>query len=88
LSFINDNNDWFTSFFLEMSKKCWPRFRVRNSTYCVFKNAQNYWVIKNDCGYYGNYVRQFMWQMFEYGTVDICMTFHKRAFDFFYTIVR
>jgi hypothetical protein len=21
-----------TSFFLEMSKKCWPRFHVRNST--------------------------------------------------------
>jgi hypothetical protein len=37
---------------------------------------------------HGNYVRQFMWQMFEYGTVDICMTFHKRAFDFFYTIAR
>jgi hypothetical protein len=37
---------------------------------------------------HGNYVRQFMWQMFEHGTVDICMTFHKRAFDFFYIITR
>jgi hypothetical protein len=26
-----------TSFFLEMSKKCWPRFRVRNSTYWQLK---------------------------------------------------
>jgi hypothetical protein len=33
LSLINDTNGWFTSCFLEMSKKCWPRFRVRNSTY-------------------------------------------------------
>jgi hypothetical protein len=24
--------------FLEMSKKCWPRFRVRNSTYRSRKN--------------------------------------------------
>jgi hypothetical protein len=27
-----ETNDWFTLFFLEMSKKFWPRFRVRNST--------------------------------------------------------
>jgi hypothetical protein len=31
----------------------------------------------------GNYVRKFMWQLCEWGRVDICMTFHKRAFDFF-----
>jgi hypothetical protein len=31
---------------------------------------------------YGNYVRKFMWQLCEWGRVDICMTFHKRAFDF------
>jgi hypothetical protein len=24
-------------FFLEMSKKCWPRFRVRNSTMQIYK---------------------------------------------------
>jgi hypothetical protein len=35
---------------------------------------------------YGNYVRKFMWQLCGWGRVDICMTFHKRAFDFFYTI--
>jgi hypothetical protein len=32
---------------------------------------------------YGNYVRKCMWQLCERGRVDICMTFHKRAFDFF-----
>jgi hypothetical protein len=32
---------------------------------------------------YGNYVRKFMWQLCEWGTVNIYMTFHKRAFDFF-----
>jgi hypothetical protein len=37
-------------------------------------------------GKYGNYVRKCMWQVCGQGTVDICMTFHKRAFDFFYTI--
>jgi hypothetical protein len=35
---------------------------------------------------YGNYVRTFMWQLRGWGRVDICMTFHKGAFDFFYTI--
>jgi hypothetical protein len=35
---------------------------------------------------YGNCVRKFMWQLCGWGMVDICMTFHKRAFDFFYTI--
>jgi hypothetical protein len=35
---------------------------------------------------YGNYVRKFMWQLCEWGRVDICMTFHKRAFDFFNSI--
>jgi hypothetical protein len=35
---------------------------------------------------YGNYVRKFMWQRRGWGRVDIYMTFHKRAFDFFYTI--
>jgi hypothetical protein len=32
---------------------------------------------------YGNYVRKFMWQLCGWGRVDICMTFHKRAFVFF-----
>jgi hypothetical protein len=32
---------------------------------------------------YGNCVRKFMWQLCGWGMVDICMTFHKRAFDFF-----
>jgi hypothetical protein len=31
---------------------------------------------------YGNYVRKFMWQLCEWGRVDICMTFHKRALIF------
>jgi hypothetical protein len=35
---------------------------------------------------YGNYVLKFMWQLCGWGMVDICMRFHKRAFDFFYTI--
>jgi hypothetical protein len=30
-----------------------------------------------------NYVRKCMWQLRGWGMVDICMTFHKRAFDFF-----
>jgi hypothetical protein len=42
-----------------------------------------YWVIVDK---YGNYVRKFMWQMCRWGTVDICMTFHKRPFDFFYIV--
>jgi hypothetical protein len=29
------------------------------------------------------YVRKFIWQLCEWDRVDICMTFHKRAFDFF-----
>jgi hypothetical protein len=32
---------------------------------------------------YGNYPRKFMWQLCGWGRVDLCMTFHKRAFDFF-----
>jgi hypothetical protein len=32
---------------------------------------------------YGNYVRKFMWQLCGWGRVNICMTFHMRAFDFF-----
>jgi hypothetical protein len=36
---------------------------------------------------YGNYVRKCMWQLYGWGRVDICMTFHKRAFDYFYTII-
>jgi hypothetical protein len=28
-------------FFLEMSKKDWPRFRVRNSTYNLFQNQKS-----------------------------------------------
>jgi hypothetical protein len=35
---------------------------------------------------YGNYVREYMWQLCEFGRVDICMTFYKGAFDFLYTI--
>jgi hypothetical protein len=31
----------------------------------------------------GNYVRKFMWQLCGWGRVDIYVTFHKRAFDFF-----
>jgi hypothetical protein len=27
-----------------------------------------------------------MWQLCEWDRVDICMTFHKRAFDFFNSI--
>jgi hypothetical protein len=33
---------------------------------------------------YGDYVRKFMWQLCGWGRVDNCMTFHKRAFNFFY----
>jgi hypothetical protein len=33
---------------------------------------------------YGNYVRKFMWQLCGWDRVDICMTFHRRAFDFFF----
>jgi hypothetical protein len=32
---------------------------------------------------YGNYVRKFMWQLCVRGRFVICMTLHKRAFDFF-----
>jgi hypothetical protein len=32
-----------------------------------------YWVIQNDCGW--------VWQLCGWGRADICMTFHKRAFD-------
>jgi hypothetical protein len=32
---------------------------------------------------YGNYVRKFMWRLCGWGIVDICMTFHRRAFEFF-----
>jgi hypothetical protein len=35
---------------------------------------------------YGNYVRKFIWQLCGWGRVDICMIFHVRAFDSFYTI--
>jgi hypothetical protein len=35
--------------------------------------------------YNGIYVRKFMWQLCGWGRVDICMTFHMRAFDFFLT---
>jgi hypothetical protein len=33
---------------------------------------------------YGSYVRKFMWQLCGWGGVDICMTFHMRAFDVFF----
>jgi hypothetical protein len=33
---------------------------------------------------YGNYVRKRMWQLCGVGGVEL--TFHKRAFDFIYTI--
>jgi hypothetical protein len=36
---------------------------------------------------YGNYVRKFMWQLCGWGRVDICMTFHMRAFDFFFLYI-
>jgi hypothetical protein len=36
---------------------------------------------------YGNYVRTFVWQLYGWGRADICMTCHKRAFDFFCKIV-
>jgi hypothetical protein len=35
---------------------------------------------------YCNYVRKFMWQLCEWDRVDICMTFHKRSFDFLIAI--
>jgi hypothetical protein len=31
---------------------------------------------------YVNCLRKFMWQLCEWDRVDICMKFHKRAFDF------
>jgi hypothetical protein len=34
----------------------------------------------------GSYVRGFVWQLCERDRVNICMTFHKRAFDFFNSI--
>jgi hypothetical protein len=30
------------------------------------------------------YVQKSMWQLCGWGRVDICMTFHMRAFDFFF----
>jgi hypothetical protein len=39
-------------------------------------------VIQNDCGYLSMATTK-MWQLCGRGTVDICMTFHERAFDFF-----
>jgi hypothetical protein len=36
---------------------------------------------------YDNYVPKFMEQLRGWGRVDICMTFHMRAFNFFYSIV-
>jgi hypothetical protein len=37
---------------------------------------------------YGSYLGKFMWQLCGWDRVDICMTFHRRAFDFFCTIAR
>jgi hypothetical protein len=37
---------------------------------------------------YGNYVRKFIWQLCGWGIVDICMTFHLRAFDFQFSKLR
>jgi hypothetical protein len=37
-------------------------------------------------GKYGDYVRKFMWQLCGWGRVDNCMTFHKRAFNFFISL--
>jgi hypothetical protein len=37
-------------------------------------------------GKYGDYVRKFMWQLCRWGRVDNCMTFHKRAFNFFISL--
>jgi hypothetical protein len=36
---------------------------------------------------YGNYVRKCMWQLSGWSRVDICITFHVRALDFFSYIV-
>jgi hypothetical protein len=35
---------------------------------------------------YGKYVRKSMWQLCGWGRFDICMTFHKRTFDFFISL--
>jgi hypothetical protein len=35
---------------------------------------------------YGNYVRKFIWQLCGWGRVNIRMTFHNRAFDFFISL--
>jgi hypothetical protein len=35
---------------------------------------------------YGNYVRKYMWQLCEWGRVNFCRTFHKRAYDFLNSI--
>jgi hypothetical protein len=65
--------------------------------YLIFKNEKNLssktWLFKlkiDNVGWFkmivakcGNHVRKFMWQLCGWGRVDICMTFHKRAFDFF-----
>jgi hypothetical protein len=32
---------------------------------------------------YGNHVRKCMWEVRGWGRVDICMTFHMRAIDYF-----
>jgi hypothetical protein len=39
-------------------------------------------VIQNDCGRVWQ-LGMYEWQLCEWGRVDICMTFHKRAFVFF-----
>jgi hypothetical protein len=44
-----------------------------------------HWVTKMVVDKYGSYVRK-LWQLCGWGIVDICMTFHMRAFDCLYTI--
>jgi hypothetical protein len=40
-------------------------------TYKTYDNIIMYWLIQNDVAKYGNYVRKFMWQLCEWGTVNI-----------------
>jgi hypothetical protein len=53
-----------------------------NNYFASFSSYLKYWMIQKIVEKYCNYVRKFMWQLCGWGGVDICMTFHKRAFDF------
>jgi hypothetical protein len=72
------------------------QFYELHDNYCSYKThflesflkAPSYkgygdWVIVDK---YSNYVRKCMWQLYGWDRVDICMTFHIRAFDFFNNI--